>query len=150
MSIGPLSESYFVVEGDLPAVRKAKRLLERGGARVIELRSGTKPLYFAANLLATAITIPALQLAQQTLRASGVSGTDLELLTAEWSNLLLNRFKKGGRATWGGPLAECSQGVANEQFRQLGLQDPVLAASVHEWLNLARRQMEGRSKGQSA
>jgi hypothetical protein len=150
MSIGPLSQNCFVLEGDLAAVRRTKRLLSHCETRVIELRPGTKPLYFAANLLSTALTIPLFQLAHQTLRESGVAGNDLAMLTNEWADLLQDRVRKGGRGTWGGPLAECSEDVANEHFRQVALQDPELAATLQEWLNLARRQMAKRTKSQTA
>ena len=150
VNVGPLSRNCFVVEGDLPAVRRAKRLLTRGQASVIELRAGAKPSYFAASLLSTAIPIPLFQLAQQALRESGVSGADLAILTAEWLDLLQNRVKKGGRGTWGGPLAECSEEVANEHFRQLAVRNPALAAALRDWLALARRQMAGRAKSQPA
>jgi predicted short-subunit dehydrogenase-like oxidoreductase (DUF2520 family) len=150
VSVGPLSQQGFVLEGDLAAVRKTKRLLQRGGARSVELRSGAKPLYFAANLLTSAITTPALQLAQRALRESGVSGTDLTMLMNEWWEHLGASVRKGGRAKWGGPLTECSDAVANENFRQLTLQNPALALALEEWLHLARRQVSGRAKGQSA
>jgi predicted short-subunit dehydrogenase-like oxidoreductase (DUF2520 family) len=146
----PLSQNCFVVEGDRAVVGKTKRLLGRGSARAIELRPGAKPLYFAANLLSTAIPIPLLQLAQQALRESGLSGNDLTVLMSEWSNLLEDRVKKGGRATWGGPLAECSEEVANEHLRQLAAQDPNLAVTLGHWLELARGQMSKRAKGQTA
>jgi len=147
---GPISQSCFVLEGDLAAVRKTKRLLERGGGRAIELRMGAKALYFAANLLSTAITVPVFQLAQQALRESGVSGNDLAMLLNDWSELLSDRIRKGGRATWGGPLAECSEEVANEHFRKLTAHDSALASTVDDWLVLAKRQMSKRAKGQSA
>jgi predicted short-subunit dehydrogenase-like oxidoreductase (DUF2520 family) len=150
LNVGPLPENCFVVEGDRAAARKTKRLLERGGARAIELRPGAKPLYFAANLLSTAIPIPVLQLAQQALRASGLEGNDLTTVRNEWSDLLEQRVHKGGRATWGGPLAECSADVANEHFKQLAVQDPYLAATLHLWLDLAQGQMSKRSKSQTA
>jgi hypothetical protein len=149
VNVGGASQNCFVVEGDLTAIRRTKRLLNRGQARVIELRAGTKPLYFAANLLSTAITIPLFQLAQQALRESGVSGNDLAILTSEWLDQLQSSVRKGGRGTWGGPLAECSDALASEHFRQLAVQNPDLAATVNDWLNLARRQMVGRTKGQS-
>jgi predicted short-subunit dehydrogenase-like oxidoreductase (DUF2520 family) len=150
VSIGPLSTNCFVMEGDLAAVRRAKRVLVRGEARVIEIRFGTKPLYFAANLLATAIPIPAFQLAQQALRESGVSGNDLTLLTDEWSHLLHDRVRKGGRGTWGGPLTEMSEATVSEHFRSLEVQSPELAATLQDWLRLARRQMSKKAKGQTA
>ena len=150
LNVGALSHNCFVVEGDRAAARGTKRLLERGGARAIELRPGTKPLYFAANLLSTAIPIPVLQMAQQALRASGVEGNDLTVVMSEWSGLLEQGVQKGGRGTWGGPLAECSAGVANEHFKQLAVQDPDLAATLHQWLDLAQRQVSKRAKSQTA
>jgi predicted short-subunit dehydrogenase-like oxidoreductase (DUF2520 family) len=150
VNVGPLSGNRFVIEGDLPAVRRAKRLLAGGEARVIEIRPGTKSLYFAANLLSTAIPIPVFQLAQQALRESGVAGNDLTLLTDEWAHLLHDRVRKGARGAWGGPLTECSEATANEHFRQLAVQNPELAESVEEWLNWARPQMSKRAKGQTA
>jgi hypothetical protein len=150
VNLGPLSQNCFIVEGDLAAVRRTKRLLTRGQARVIEIRLGTKPLYFAANLLSTAIPIPVFQLAQQALRESGVAGNDLALVTDEWSQLLQDRVRKGGRGTWGGPLAESSEATSNEHFRQLAVQNPELAVTLQEWLNLARRQMAKRTRSQSA
>jgi hypothetical protein len=150
VDVGPLSRNCFVIEGDVPAVRRIKRALARGAGRMIEIHPGGKALYFAANLLSTAIPIPAFQLAQQALRESGVSGNDLTLLTDEWSHLLQDRVRKGGRGIWGGPLTEASEAVANEHFRQLSLQSPELAEAVQNWLSLARRQMSKRGKGYSA
>jgi predicted short-subunit dehydrogenase-like oxidoreductase (DUF2520 family) len=150
LNVGPLSQNCFVVEGDRAAARKAKRFVERGGARAIELRPGAKSFYFAANLLSAAIPIPVLQLAQQALRASGVEGKDLTVLMSEWSDLLDHRVQKGGRATWGGPLAECSADVANEHFRQLSVDDPNLAATLQHWLELAQSQMSKRARSQTA
>jgi predicted short-subunit dehydrogenase-like oxidoreductase (DUF2520 family) len=140
------AQNCFVLEGDIPAVRKLKRLLERGGAKALELRPGAKPLYFAANLLSTAIPIPPFQLAQQALRDSGISGNDLAGLVNEWIGIMAQSVRRGGRAAWGGPLSECSDDVAQEHFRQLQAQDPAFAASLHEWLGLARRHLAGRSK----
>jgi len=148
VNAGPFVQNCFVVEGDTAAVRKTKRLLERGGARAIELRPGAKPLYFAANLLSTAIPIPVFQLAQHALRESGVSGNDLTILMSEWSELLGQRVRKGARATWGGPLVECSEDAANGHFRKLSVLDPSLAAALDQWLALARRQMTKRAKAQ--
>jgi predicted short-subunit dehydrogenase-like oxidoreductase (DUF2520 family) len=150
VNAGTVVQNRFVVEGDIAAVRKFKRLLDRAGAPAIELRQGTKPLYFAANLLSTAIPVPVFQLAQQALRDSGVSGNDLAGLMNDWTDVLVQSVRKGGRAAWGGALAECSEDIAQEQFRQLALQDPALAASLQEWLRLARRNMISRVKSQSA
>jgi predicted short-subunit dehydrogenase-like oxidoreductase (DUF2520 family) len=140
----------FALEGDKAAVRRMKRLLEQSGAKAIELRPGTKPLYFAADLLSTAVPIPLFQLAQQALRKSGVSGSDIAALENEWFTLLQHRVRKGARATWGGPLADCSEELAAEHFHRILIQNPGLAAALDEWLTLARRGNQQRAKGHSA
>jgi hypothetical protein len=89
-----------------------------------------------------------LQLAQQALRDSGVAGNDLAILMNEWSELLRQRVKKGGRAAWGGPLKECAAEVANEHLSQLAAGDPELAMATNEWLALARRKVAKGAKGQ--
>jgi len=150
VTVGPPGHNCFAVEGDLAAIRRIKRLLSQCDSRVIELRPGSKPLYFAADVLAGAITIPLFQLAQQMLRDCGVSGNDLALVSHEWLDQLQTRVKKGGRGTWGGPLSECSEGTAEGHFGRLAVEHAELAATVQDWLGLARRQMTKRAKGQGA
>jgi predicted short-subunit dehydrogenase-like oxidoreductase (DUF2520 family) len=147
---GTLATHCFVLEGDVAAVRRTKRLLSQCRTRVIELRPETKPLYFAANVISNAVTVPIFQLAQQVLRESGVSGNDLATLTNQWLEQLQDRVRKGGRGAWGGPLAECSETTANEHFRQFSVQNPQLAAMVRDWVDLARRQSSKRVKGHTA
>jgi hypothetical protein len=140
----------FVVEGDLPAVRLIRRLLERGEARTIELRPGTKPLYFAANLLLRALPVPLLQLGQQALRDAGVSGNQLSTLLEDMGRQLIDTAQKGSRVNWGGPLLECTNQTAEQYFASLEHDDPKLAASLKDLVKWARLQMAQRAKGHSA
>ncbi|HMF75129.1 MAG TPA: hypothetical protein VK604_05655, partial [Bryobacteraceae bacterium] len=87
----------FVVEGDLLAVRQIRRVLERGEARTIELRPGAKPLYFAAKLMATAVPVSFLLVAQKALRDGGVSGNNLSSLLEDMTREMFDSFSKGAR-----------------------------------------------------
>ncbi len=150
VGVSQLAPDYFVIEGDPAAVRKTKRLLGRGEARMIEIRPGTKSLYFAANLLFTALPIPLLQFAHQALRESGIAGNDLALLSDEWLQQLYGRLRKGGRAVWGGPLNELSEETADEYFSRVAALNPELSAVLQDWLALARREMRNRPKSRAA
>ena len=132
---------WFVVEGQLAAVRQMRRFIELNEARALELRPGTKQFYFAAMLLATTLPIPLFLAAQKALRGSGVSGHHLRTVLNEMSQNMFKGFSKGARGFWGGPLAECSEETAKAYFEALRRNDPQLADFVTEELARARQVM---------
>lgn len=134
----------FVLEGQISAVRQIRRFIERNEARVVEIRPGTKQLYFAAELLATALPMPLFITAQQALRASGVSGNRLHAVLDEMAKEMFSDFLKGARVTWGGPLTKCSSETAGAYLRLLRRSHPQIADVIDEQLPWAKRKM---SKG---
>ncbi len=132
-------EKWFVVEGQLSAVRQIRRFMERNDARTFEIRPGTKQLYFAATLLTTALPLPLFFNAQQALRASGISGKQLYGLLDEMAKDMFRSFVNGARVTWGGPLTECSEGTATDYLMSLRGSHPQIAEMVEEQLAWARR-----------
>jgi len=141
VNLSTSGRKWFVVEGQLAAVRHIRRLIEVNEARALELRPGTKPLYFAAMLLATTVPVPLFLAAQAALRRSGVSGNHLRTVLNEMAQSMLKDFPKGARGFWGGPLAECSDETAQGYFDALRRNDPQLANLVSEALDWARRIM---------
>lgn len=140
----------FVVEGELATVRQIRRVLAHAGARTVELRAGAKSLYFAADLFASALPVPLLLIAQQALRDGGVTGNHLRALMDEMGRDMLDSFSKGARATWGGPLAQCSAETAQAHLRSLTAGHPELAAVLNDQLAWARRRLAKRARGHSA
>ncbi len=132
---------WFAVEGQLPAVRQTRRFLENNEARTAEIRPDTKELYFAAELLATALPMPLLLAAQQALRASGLSGHHLSAVLEEMVHKLFRDFLKGARVNWGGPLNEVSVEAAEAFFEALRSSRPDIANIVDEQLPRARARM---------
>jgi hypothetical protein len=132
---------WFVLEGQLAAVRQMRRFIELNEARALELRPGTKQLYFAAVLLATTVPIPIFLAAQQALRGSGVSGNHLRTVLNELAQSMFKGFSKGARGFWGGPLTECSDQTARAHFEALRRTNPQLAELVTEELARARHLM---------
>jgi hypothetical protein len=131
--------TWFVVEGQLAAVRQMRRFIELNEARALELRPGTKHFYFAATLLATTVPIPLFLAAQKALRGSGVSGNHLRTVLNEMAQSMFKSFSKGVRGFGGGPLSECSDETATAYFEALRRNDPQLADIVTQELARARR-----------
>lgn len=134
-------KNCFAVEGQTGAVRQIRRILDHNAARTWELRPGTKPLYFAAELLAMAVPLPLFLPAQQALRITGISGTHLHIALEEMAREMLKDLSKGGRVSWGGPLNECSAATANRYLEILRHDYPAIADVLDEQLAWALRRM---------
>ncbi len=132
---------WFIVEGQVTAVRQTRRFLEQNRVRSAEIRPDTKELYFAAELLATALPMPLLLAAQQALRGTGLAGHHLSAVLEEMVEKLIREFLKGARVSWGGPLAEASPETSEAYFEALRQRRPDIAQVIDEQLPWARKRM---------
>ena len=145
----PSSHSrWFLVEGQVTAVRQTRRFLEDNEVRTAELRPGTKELYFAADLLASALPMPMLVAAQQALRGTGLSGHHLAGVLEQMAQKLLRDFLMGSRVSWGGPLAEASPETAEAYLQALRNTRPEIAKVLDEQLPWARARMSKAKNSQ--
>lgn len=129
--------SWFVVEGQTSATRQIKRLLDRSDARVFELRPGTKALYFAAQLLATALPVQLMASAQQALRGAGIKGNHLHELLEEMALEMFRAFSNGVRFNWPEARTGCLPETAREYFALLRSEYPQIAAALDAQLGYA-------------
>ena len=120
-------KSWFVIEGQPSAVRLVRRFLERNNARGFELRPDAKPLYFAAELLATRAPLQLLATAQQALRAAGISGNHTYDLLEEMSSEMFRAFSNGARLTMPAARPGCSPELSIEYFERLRTSYPNIA-----------------------
>ncbi len=142
LPVQTLRRSWFVLEGQLTAVRQVKRLLEHSNARVFELRQGTRALYFAAQLLATALPVPLLITAQQALRAAGIAGNHLHDLLEEMSLEMFRSFANGVRPVLPAGRTGCSPETCREYFDELRSHYPQISSVLCEQVALAMRHKE--------
>jgi predicted short-subunit dehydrogenase-like oxidoreductase (DUF2520 family) len=140
LPVQTLRRSWFMLEGQISAVRQVKRLLEHHNARVFELRQGTKSLYFAAQLLATALPVPLFMMAQQALRAAGISGNHLHDLLEEMSLEMFRSFANGVRPVLPAARTGCSAETCKEYFDELASRYPQISSVLCEHVDLAIRQ----------
>lgn len=138
LPVQTLRRSWFVLEGQPLPVRQVKKLLEQYNARVFELRQGTRALYFAAQLLATALPVPLFITAQQALRAAGISGNHLHDLLEEMSIEVFRSFANGVRPSFPAARTGCSAETCEEYFNELGAAYPQISSVLCEQIALAR------------
>lgn len=132
-------KSWYIVEGHISAVRQIKRLLDRSEARIFELKPGSKPLYFAAQLLATSVPTQMLAIAQTALRRAGIKGNHLHELLEEMSFEMFRSFSNGSRFIWPQPRAGCLPETADDYLDALRTTYPEIAADLEEQLSYAAR-----------
>ena len=146
LPIPSVRRRWFVLEGNSPGVRQIRRLVENNDGMVVELRSGRKELYFAAELFATALPIPMFAAAQQALREAGLSGKHLQAVMEEMAAKMFRDFLNASRIRWGGPLNACSSQVAESHLRQLQSSHPTLAKMLDEGVSSARKHLGAKIK----
>jgi predicted short-subunit dehydrogenase-like oxidoreductase (DUF2520 family) len=141
MSVPSAEHRWFIVEGEGPAVRHVKRFIEQNGARVLEIATGAKPLYFAAELMAITLPLPLLLAAQQALRAAGITGNAVGTLSEQMGQEMFGSLIKGARMIWGSPLSDCPPEVAAAHLESLRQTHPDLAEIIDGVLPHAQRVM---------
>jgi predicted short-subunit dehydrogenase-like oxidoreductase (DUF2520 family) len=141
VSVPTQERNWFLMEGQQAAIRPLRQLIDRNDARALEIRLGTKHLYFAAELLATALPIPLLIASQQALRGTGLTSRNLTTISGEMIQEMFRGLLKGARMTWGGPLNECSPELAEAHLAVLRSSHPEIAEMIDRHLPYAQEVM---------
>jgi predicted short-subunit dehydrogenase-like oxidoreductase (DUF2520 family) len=146
MPVHSTRRRWFVVEGDPPALRSLRQFISKNEGKTLELRSGRKECYFAAELLATALPVPLLAAAQLALRKAGISGNHLQFLMEAMAEKLFRDLIRASRIKWGGPLAECSPEVSQLHFGRLRTTDPPLSELIDEAFQFASSHLPSNAR----
>ena len=137
--------NWYLVEGHPGATRQIRRILENADARALELRRGTKALFFASCLFANVLALPLFLSAEWALRSAGITGNNMYTLLNDMGHGMLRDFANGARTPWGGTLAGCPPDTAASYMAALRDRDPEAAALLEDQLGLSHR-MLSRSK----
>jgi hypothetical protein len=123
-------------------------------ASTVELKIGTKHLYFAASAFAETLPRALFAAAQRSLRRAGVAGNHLYLVLEEMAQNMFRDISRGSRAGWTGPLLDCPEEIAAGYLIRLQQTVPELATLLSEQLKLAEpfmlQRMNRRSKKTNA
>jgi predicted short-subunit dehydrogenase-like oxidoreductase (DUF2520 family) len=117
----------LAVQGDAKTVKALRRLFERDGARLFEIRTGGKAAYHAGLTLAGSATAPILAASVECFLAAG-----LELPQAQAvADLVMARTRrayfKAGKKGWTGTLAMRDREGLLRQWERLRRTNPALA-----------------------
>lgn len=141
MDVPTERRNWFIMEGQPMAVFHLRRFIERNDARAVEIRPGTKSLYFAAELLVNALPVPLLISAQQAFRAMGITSKNLAIISGEMMQEMVRGLLRGARSIWGGPLAEASPETAAAHLEALRSSNPDIARIIDHYLPFAQQVM---------
>lgn len=141
MNVPTERKNWYIMEGQPMAIFHLRRFIERNEARAVEIRTGTKSLYFAAELLINALPIPLFIAAQQAFRATGITAKNLATISEEMIQEMVRGLLKGARNIWGGPLVQCSPETAATHLGVLRASNPDMAAMIDHYLPYAQQAM---------
>jgi predicted short-subunit dehydrogenase-like oxidoreductase (DUF2520 family) len=137
---------WFAIEGQFVAAKRARRIFHDLEARTVELKPGTKHLYFAASAFAETLPRALFAAAQKALRMSGVTGKHLYALIEEMAQNMIRDLDRGSRGGWSGAPLDCPDQLASKYMSELRRTSPELAALLTEQLRLAEPYSPHRGK----
>lgn len=144
LPISSTRRRWFILEGQTHATRQVRRFIDANDGRTLEVQCGRKDLYFASELLMTAIPIPLYAAAQQALREAGISGKNLQILLEEMVQKMFRDFLNASRTRWSGPMTAYSPETVEAHMRMLRSSTPWLAQIVDEQLHFALQNLPAK------
>jgi predicted short-subunit dehydrogenase-like oxidoreductase (DUF2520 family) len=106
VGVPPLEGKVFAIEGDVMAVRMARKIARALGAAPVQIDAPDKLLYHAAAALAAGHVLVVVEAAGQLMMSLGMKrGEAVRALLPMTRQVLQNYERLGPRAAWTGPLA---------------------------------------------
>jgi predicted short-subunit dehydrogenase-like oxidoreductase (DUF2520 family) len=106
VSVPPLEGRVFAIEGDVMAVRAARKIARALGGAPLQIAPPDKPLYHAACTLAAGHALVIVEAAIQLMMSLGMKRSEAaRALLPMTRQVLQNCERLGPRAAWTGPLA---------------------------------------------
>src|SRR5215470_1782487 len=112
VGVSPLEGKVFAIEGDIAAVRTARKIARSLGGVPAQIGARHKPLYHAAGVLAAGHVLVIVESAIQLLMSLGMKrGEATRALLPMTRQVLQNHERLGPRRSWTGPLSRRDYGV---------------------------------------
>ncbi len=134
----------YLVEGDRPAVLRARRLVEHRDRRAVPIERSLKPFYLAALTCTGSVLFSVLIAAGEALRLAGVPPADCSNILEKQVIRTLRSFVRSGRN------ALPASHELSRQVRALAATDPNLAHYMEQSTRLAERLVENRKLSSAA
>jgi predicted short-subunit dehydrogenase-like oxidoreductase (DUF2520 family) len=143
VAVPPLDGKVFAIEGDLNAVRIARKIARELGASPKPIEPAQKPLYHAAGALAAGHALVVIESAVQLLMSLGIKRAEaVRALLPMTKQVLQNYERLGPRASWTGPLARGDYEIVAKHLNVLQDYSPEYKQAYEALNHLAERIFE--------
>ena len=150
VSVPPLEGRVFAIEGDVMAVRAARKIARALGGAPLQIDALDKPLYHAACTLAAGHALVIVEAAIQLMMSLGLKrGEATRALLPMTRQVLQNCERLGPRAAWTGPLARGDYEVVAAHVNALQQYSPEYK-EAYEALNRLAERVLTRDPGQAS
>jgi len=123
VSVPPLADRVFAIEGDELAVRKARSIARALGGVPVGIPTTKKPLYHAAGAFAAGLCLALEEAGVRMLMTAGLKRREAQRALLSLTRQVLENYEKlGPQKAWTGPLSRGDYGVVashEEALRQV-------------------------------
>jgi hypothetical protein len=130
-------ERLFVAEGNSETIRALRRLLAEDGRKLIELKSGAMPLFFAGVHFASSLLLPWLAGAMESFRDSGLTRSEAAAVSEHLGARALRRYTRAGARPWSRKMAASLRYALEDGLEAVRRDDPRLAELYEKGIRVA-------------
>jgi hypothetical protein len=130
-------EQIFVAEGHRDTLRVLRRLLEEDKRKLIELKPGTKPLFFAGVHAAAPLLLPWIAAGMECLRAAGFTRTEAATVGEFLGVHTLRSYVRAGTKAWNRKTAAALRQALENDIPAIRAGNPRLADLYQEGIRVA-------------
>jgi predicted short-subunit dehydrogenase-like oxidoreductase (DUF2520 family) len=138
-------ERLFVAEGHPATLRVLQRLLAEDGRKLIELKPGGRPLFFAGIYFASTLLIAWFAGAIESLRASGLTRAEAAAVVENVGTRTLRRYAKSGDRGWNRKIAMVLRHVLEQDLEPMRRINPQLADLYEKGIRAALQKFDTKS-----
>lgn len=133
-------EHFFVAEGHPDTVRHLRTLFNESRRKVIGLKPGTKPLFFAGIHAGAPLLLPWIAAGMASLRAAGFSRSEAAVVGEILGVRVLRRYAKAGAKSWNRKIEAGLRHALDNDIPAIRSREPRLAELYEQGIRLALAQ----------
>lgn len=135
-------ERIFVAEGHPATVRRLHALFAENQRKLIALRPGTKPLFFAGIHAGAPLLLPWIAAGMACLRAAGFSRSEAATVGEILGGRVLRKYAKAGAKAWSRITAVELRAALEHGVPEIRARDPRLGDLYEQGIRLALSQFK--------
>jgi hypothetical protein len=140
------NERVLIAEGHAEVMRELFQLASAEKRKLVEIRSGYKPVYLAGTHLATHLVLPWIGAAVESLRAAGFTRSEATRAVEAMGSRALRGYSNGGRRAWSPTAQPELRDALDRDIDAIRSLDPRLAALYEAGIGQALSYFENEKR----